>query len=95
MPQKEKLCFEEKVKLIQDYLKGKIGMREAARRGGVLLHRNRVYAPELKKKAAQEARTIFAGNIIFENKRSFKRGSRCIMLMETLTLQRFPEEEAT
>ena len=35
MPQKQKLCLEEKVKLIQDYLKGKIGLREAARRGDV------------------------------------------------------------
>ncbi len=30
MPQKQKLSIEEKVKLIQDYLRGKIGLREAA-----------------------------------------------------------------
>lgn len=35
MPQKQKLSIEEKVKLIQDYLKGKVGLREVARRGGV------------------------------------------------------------
>lgn len=74
MPQKPKLCLEEKVKLLQDYLNGKIGLREAARRGGVsrdsitqwarnyeadgveafLPHKNRVYTPELKKKAVEE-----------------------------------------
>lgn len=74
MPQKQKLSIEEKVKLIQDYLKGKLGLREAARKGGVsrdsitqwarnyetdgveafLPHENRVYPPELKKKAVEE-----------------------------------------
>ena len=36
MSQKQKLCLEEKVKHIQDYLNGKVGLREAAWRGGAL-----------------------------------------------------------
>lgn len=35
MPQKQKVSIETKVKIIQDYINGCIGMREAARRGGV------------------------------------------------------------
>ena len=35
MPQKQKLSIEDKVKIIQEYLRGNIGIREAARRGGV------------------------------------------------------------
>ena len=35
MPQKQKLPLEEKIKLIQDYINGKIGLFEAARRGAV------------------------------------------------------------
>ena len=35
MPGQQKLGVEEKVKIIQEYLSGKIGMCEAARRGGV------------------------------------------------------------
>ena len=74
MPHKQKLCLEEKVKIIQDYLNEKISKHEAARRGGVsrdtinqwvrnyeadgveafLPHKNRVYAPELKKQAVED-----------------------------------------
>lgn len=121
MPQKQKLSIEEKVKLIQDYLKGKVGLREAARRGGVsrdsitqwarnydadgieafLPHKNRVYTPELKKKAVEDylsgtdSQNNICKNIIFVNRRSSKRGSRCIILMETLTPQSFQEGEVT
>lgn len=74
MPQKQKLSLEEKVEIIEDYLKGTISMSEAARRGGVvrdtinqwvrnyeadgaevfLLHKNRVYSPELKRQAVED-----------------------------------------
>ena len=36
MPQKQKLSIEEKVEIIQEYLKGRISKSEAARRGGVV-----------------------------------------------------------
>lgn len=36
MPQKQKLSLEEKVEIIQEYLKGTISKSEAARRGGVV-----------------------------------------------------------
>ncbi len=35
MPQKQKLGIEEKVEIVQEYLKGTISKSEAARRGGV------------------------------------------------------------
>ena len=35
MPQKQKLSIEKKIEIIRDYLKGRISMSEAARRGGV------------------------------------------------------------
>ena len=35
MPVQQKLEIEEKVKIIREYLNGKIGMYEAARRGGL------------------------------------------------------------
>ena len=35
MPQKQKVSIETKVTIIQDYINGCIGMREAARRAGV------------------------------------------------------------
>ena len=36
MPQKQKLSIEEKVEIIQEYLKGTISKSEAAHRGGVV-----------------------------------------------------------
>ena len=36
MPQKQKLSLEEKVEIIEEYLRGNIGLREAARRVGVV-----------------------------------------------------------
>lgn len=35
MPQKQKLSIEKKIEVIRDYLKGRIGISEAARRGGI------------------------------------------------------------
>lgn len=74
MPYKQKLSVEEKVQIVQEYLKGRIGINEAARISGVrweafngwvrnyeadgvdafLLHKNRVYSPELKRAAVEE-----------------------------------------
>lgn len=36
MPQKQKLSIEKRIEVIRDYLKGRVGMSEAARRRGVL-----------------------------------------------------------
>lgn len=48
MPQKQKLSLEEKVEIIQEYLKGTISKSEAARRGGVVRDTNRSVGTQLR-----------------------------------------------
>lgn len=66
-----------------------------------LLHKNRVYSPEIKGKPwritcpALEVSQRFVRNTIFGNECSSKSGLRCIMLMEISTPQSFLEEEVT
>lgn len=74
MPQKQKVSIDEKIQVIRDYLQGRIGIKEAARKGGVvsetihqwvrnyeaegkrafLPHKNRVYSPDLKRRAVED-----------------------------------------
>ena len=63
-----------------------------------LLHKNRVYSPEIKRQAVEDYLSgvqRFVRNTIFGNECSSKSGLRCIMLMEISTPQSFLEEEVT